>query len=78
MSQTDFLYAGIASLLNSTENEKEIRLFIAKFKRKYIKEWKLSKIEAENRIRMDLEFLKGKFIKNNFALDKLNYLLNKV
>ncbi len=77
MSKMDFLYAGISSLLNSTENEKEIRLFIAKFKKKYIQERNLSKIEAEKRIKKDLEFLKEKFIKNNFALDKLNYFINQ-
>lgn len=78
MSQADFLYGGIASLLNSTESEKEIKLFIAKFKKKYIKDWKLSKIDAEKRITKDLEFMKEKFVKNNFALDKLNYFINKI
>jgi hypothetical protein len=67
-----YLPYGIAGIINSADSEKEIRLFLSKYKQWYIKTLNLSKNEAENHIKMDIRFYINKFIRNEDLANKLS------
>lgn len=73
-----YLPYGISGFINSVDSEKEIRLFLSKYKKWYIKNFNLSKNEAENHIKMDIRFYINKFIKNEDFANKLSNIVKLV
>ena len=72
MAENYLPYGGIAGLLNSVKSEQEIKLFLTKYKKWYIRSHNLSKNEAEDRIKLDVRFFIDKFVKNTDLISKLN------
>lgn len=75
MSDKYLVYGGIAKILNTIESEKEITLFLAKYRKWYIKERNLSRWEANEHIKHDLGFFIKNFIKNPDLVFKLKAAL---
>jgi|GEM_PF-5386770 len=75
MSDKYLAYGGIAGILNSLQSENEIKLFLAKYRKWYIKERNLSRWEAEEHIKHDMGFFIKRFIRNPELILKLKTVL---
>jgi hypothetical protein len=75
MSDKYLVYGGIAKILNSIESENEINLFLAKYRKWYIKERNLTRWEANEHIKYDISFYIKHFIKNPDLIFKLKAAL---
>lgn len=75
MSDKYLVYGGIAGILNSLHSENEIKLFLAKYRKWYIKERNLTRFEAEEHIKHDIGYFIKRFIKNPDLVLKLSSIL---
>lgn len=71
-------YVGLARLLNSLESERDIKIFLSKYKHWYIKERNLSKNEAEDRVKRDIRFFIDRFMRNDDLIRKIVTVTNVV
>lgn len=78
MSEKFIPYAGLAKFLNTINEEKEVRVFLAKYKQWYIKEYSLSREEAKRRVVMDLRFFIERFIKDDEKVSMINKTLDSL
>jgi len=75
MSDKFIVYGGIARILNSLESENEIKLFLTKYRKWYIKERNLTRWEADEHVKHDIGFFIKSFIKNPELIFKLKSAL---
>jgi hypothetical protein len=75
MSNKYLAYGGIAGILNSLQSDNEIKLFLTKYKKWYIKERNLTRWEADEHIKHDIGFLIKRFIRNPELILKLSSVL---
>jgi len=75
MSDKYLVYGGIAGILNSLESEQEIKLFLTKYRKWYIKERNLNRFEAAEHVKHDIAFFIRNFIKSPELILKINSAL---
>ena len=69
-------YIGLAGLINSLETEQDVKVFLSKYKKWYVQEKHLDKMEAENKIKLDLQYCIEKFRINKNLAEQFRRLLN--
>lgn len=70
-------YGGLARLINTLESEQEIKQFMNRYTQWYIKELKLPKEEAENRVKLDLNYFMNKFIHSSELKFKIQSIISR-
>lgn len=70
-----YTYGNTTGILNTLETDKDIKVFLSKYKQWYIKERNFSKNEAEWQIRSDISYILKKFLIKDDLSQKLKNML---